>query len=244
MTHYMCAFIWCTNTNTGGDHEKTAQPIVRANRRCFKLPFFDPAGKASCFPKYLFEITNLIPNCIGSYQEGQVMYRTSSDCRKGWLRFFPVQVRKNLDSKSLKNREPCKFRFTFSGVWAPGNCTVPQRHWTRPGASWCWLFGSLLGFKGASRPSRSRTRRRSTCFTFSSLRCSVCRWRRRAGTSSPSPLGTVEIRNWNGTGRTSSGGTSWSSRSPNLSISLMRLLSRCCLHLWWYLYCPAGTSAV
>ena len=35
------------------------------------------------FPKYLFEITNPILNCIGSFQEGQVMYRTSPDCRKG-----------------------------------------------------------------------------------------------------------------------------------------------------------------
>merc|ERR1719400_1598885 len=47
---------------------KTAQPIVRANRRCSELPIFDPSGK-----------------------EGQVMYRTSPDCRKGRLRFFPVQ---------------------------------------------------------------------------------------------------------------------------------------------------------
>ena len=79
----MRAFLWCKNTNAGGDHEKTAQPIVRANRRCSELPIFDPSGKASCFPKYLFEITNPIPNCIGSFQEGQVMYRTSPDCRKG-----------------------------------------------------------------------------------------------------------------------------------------------------------------
>ena len=92
---FICWVCWTnTNTNAGGDHEKTAQPIVRANRRCFKLPFFDPSGKASCFPNICLK-TNPIPNnCIGSFQEGQVMYRTSPDCRKGWLWFFPVQVRK------------------------------------------------------------------------------------------------------------------------------------------------------
>ena len=34
----------------------------------------------------------LIP--LDHFQEGQVMYRTSPDCRKGWLWFFSVQVRK------------------------------------------------------------------------------------------------------------------------------------------------------
>ena len=56
----MRTFLWCTNTNAGGDHEKTAQPIVRANRRCSELPVFDPSGKASCFPKYLFCLIFLI----------------------------------------------------------------------------------------------------------------------------------------------------------------------------------------